>query len=321
MKAIQIENYGGSDQLAEIEVAAPQRQPEQLLIKTHFAGVNFIDTYQRAGIAGYQKPLPLILGLEGCGEVIQADADSGFAPGDRVAWPFSPFSYAEQVLVAQSRVVRVPAAIPSDIAAAVMLQGMTAHYLAFDTFKITADSTALVHAGAGGVGLLLTQVIAALGARVIATTSNEEKAYAAKAAGAESVIGYEDFDARVKKLTDGEGVDVVYDGVGVATYEKSLHSLKRRGLLALYGAASGPVPPLDLQILNSLGSLFVTRPTLADYIVTSEQMQARADYLFDLIAQDSLKVSIFGSYPAKDAAIAHSDLESRKTEGKLLLSF
>ena len=317
MRAITINNYGGAENLELTELPMPERKPGQILVKTKACGVNFIDTYQRAGIANYQKPLPLTLGLEGSGEVIESD-NPAFKPGEVVAWPFAPASYAEYLAVDETKLVKVPTNITPEIAAASMLQGMTAHYLVNDTFKIKDNSTALVHAAAGGVGLLLIQMIKQLGGKVIATASTDEKRQLAIQHGADHAIDYKDFDKQINELTNNEGVDVVYDGIGKATYLGSLASLKKRGLLALFGASSGPVPLFDLQLLNSMGSLFITRPTLADYIATKNELQSRADDIFKAI-NSGMKINIHQSYDLENASVAHRDLESRTTQGKLLI--
>ena len=319
MHAISVTDYSTAEQLKVSEIENPIRKPAELLVKTHAAGVNFIDTYQRQGLPGYQKPLPLILGLEGAGEVIGADEDSGFSVGDIVAWPFHPGSYAEKVAVPESKAVLVPKGLDPKTAAAVMLQGLTAHYLCRSTFPVAEDTVALVHAGNGGVGRLLVQMIKNLGGKVIATASTAEKRQSLVDLGVDYAIEYQDFDSQVRKLTDNVGVDVVFDGVGKDTYMQSLGSLKKRGLLALFGASSGPVPEFDLQLLNSMGSLFITRPTLADYIATREELESRTKELFQEILDRKLKVEIGGEYPLADASLAHQDLESRKTSGKLLL--
>ena len=316
MRAIQISSFGGAEALELTELPMPERKPGQVLVKTKACGVNFIDTYQRAGIANYQKPLPLTLGLEGSGEVIESDSEE-FQPGQSVAWPFAPESYAEYVVIDESKLVKVPTTITAEIAAASMLQGMTAHYLVKDTYQITENSQALVHAGAGGVGLLLIQMIKKLGGQVIVTASTDEKRQLAIEHGADHAIDYKEFDKQVLKIT-GTGVDVVYDGIGKDTYMQSLASLKKRGLLALFGASSGPVPLFDLQLLNSMGSLFITRPTLADYISTKDELQSRADEIFEAI-NSGMQLNIHKSYDLEDASTAHRDIESRTTQGKLLL--
>ena len=302
-----------------VDLDQPTRNPGEVLVKVIASGVNYIDTYQRAGVENYQKPLPFVMGLEGSGEVIEADEDSKFLAGDVVAWPFSPGSYAELAVVSENKLVKVPKAVTAKTAAAVMLQGLTAHYLANSTLKVNEKTTALVHAGSGGVGQLLVQMIKNKGGRVIATTSTEEKKQALLDLGSDEVIGYEGFAGQVRELTQGNGVDVVYDGVGKNTYMQSLESLQKRGLLALFGASSGPVPAMDLQLLNSMGSLFITRPTLADYIATEEELASRSRDIFSDIELGNLNISIHHEYSLANAAAAHKDLESRKTSGKLLL--
>jgi len=283
--------------------------------------VNFIDVYYREG--KYKAPLPFVLGGEGSGTISSlGEGVSDFSIGDAVAW-FGPLgSYAELAVVKAAIVVKVPQEVSLDVAAAIMMQGVTAHYLATSTFQLKAGDTALVHAGAGGVGALLTQMAVAVGARVIATVSTEEKAQVARDVGASDVILYNstDFEAETKRLTDGKGVDVVYDGVGKTTFEQSLKCLRTRGLLALYGAASGPVPPFDLARLSMMGSLFVTRPISLDYVKTREDLTHRTDALFNSVIEGTLKVRIDHSYQLDQAGQAHRDLEGRNTIGKLLLS-
>lgn len=318
MKAIQVRQYGGPEVLEYRDVESPEPFGDQLLVRVIAAGVNYIDTYQRSG--AYKMNLPFIPGMDGVGEVIAVgDQVSDYRVGELVAWPATLGSYAEQIAVPAQRAVKVPAGLDPQLACAAMLQGMTAHYLVTDTYRVEPGTKTLVHAAAGGVGLLLTQMITARGGEVIATTSTAEKAEAALAAGATHVIRYEKFDEQVRELTDGQGVDVVYDGVGADTFDRSLASLRKRGLLALFGAASGPVPPVDLQILNSLGSLFVTRPTLADYIASREELTKRADDIFAALLGGRLQFKLGGSYALKHADEAHRDLQGRKTSGKLLL--
>jgi NADPH:quinone reductase len=317
MKAIRVHQYGGPEVLEFEDIAAPEPFADQILVRVIAAGVNYIDTYQRSG--AYQMQLPFTPGMDGAGEVIAVgEQASGCAVGDLVAWPSALGSYAEQIALPANRAVKVPAGLEPQLACAAMLQGMTAHYLVTDTFRVEPGTTALVHAAAGGVGLLLTQMISSRGGKVIATTSTADKAEAALAAGASHTISYDRFDEQVRELTEGRGVDVVYDGVGATTFERSLISLRKRGLLALFGAASGPVPPFDLQALNRLGSLYVTRPTLADYI-EGDDLARRASDIFGDLAAGRLKFKIGGSYALRHAAEAHSDLQDRKTSGKLLL--
>ncbi|MEU0534609.1 quinone oxidoreductase family protein [Amycolatopsis tolypomycina] len=315
--AVQVTKTGGPEVLepAEVDVAAPQA--DELLVDVTAAGVNYIDTYQRQGI--YPMELPFVPGLEGAGTVIEAAP--GFEPGDRVAWQGSIGSYAARKLVPASVAVKVPEGVSLETAAATMLQGITAHYLVASTFEVKPGHDVLVHAAAGGVGLLLVQLAKARGARVIGTVSTEEKEKLAREAGADHVIRYDrdDFAKITRELTNGEGVDVVYDGVGKDTVDGSLASLKVRGLLALFGASSGPVPPLDPQRLNAGGSLYLTRPTSGHYVRTREELDWRAKELFDAITAGQLNIRIGGKYPLAEARQAHEDLQGRRTTGKLLL--
>ncbi|MFJ1764633.1 quinone oxidoreductase family protein [Amycolatopsis sp. NPDC088138] len=318
--AVQVTKTGGPEVLepAEVDVAAPGAG--ELLVDVAAAGVNYIDTYQRQGI--YKMELPFVPGLEGAGTVAEVGPDvEGFAVGDRVAWQGSLGSYAARKLLPASVAVKVPEGVSLETAAATMLQGITAHYLVASTFEVKAGHDVLVHAAAGGVGLLLVQLAKARGARVFGTVSTEEKAKLAREAGADEVIRYDrdDFAKAVRDQTDGEGVDVVYDGVGKDTFDASLASLKVRGLLALFGAASGPVPPVDPQRLNSGGSLYLTRPTSVHYVRTREELDWRAKELFDTVLAGDLTVRIGGTYPLADAQRAHEDLQGRRTTGKVLL--
>ncbi|MEU6643012.1 quinone oxidoreductase [Saccharomonospora sp. NPDC046836] len=318
--AIEIRQNGGPEvlQVAEVDVGSPG--PRQVLVDVAAAGVNYIDTYQRSG--AYPVPLPYVPGLEGAGTVSAVGSDvTEVAVGDRVAWQGSPGGYAQQALVPADIVVRVPDGVSDETAAATLLQGITAHYLVNSTHPVAEGETVLVHAAAGGVGLLLVQLAKARGGRVIGTVSTAEKEELARAAGADEVIRYteEDFAAAARSLTGGEGVAVVYDGVGKATYEGSLTSLRRRGLLALFGAASGPVPPIDPQRLNVGGSLFLTRPNSYDHVTTRAELDWRAGELFDAIAKGTLTIRIGGRYPLAEARRAHEDLQGRRTTGKLLL--
>jgi len=292
-----------------------------VLVNVKAVGVNFIDVYRRQGV--YPIPTPFVLCSEGAGivEAVGSSVDE-IRAGDRVAWSESLGSAADYTVVPASALVPVPNELDLDSAAAAMLQGMTAHYLVNSTHPVQPGETALVHAAAGGVGQLLTQMIKAKGATVIATAGSPEKLAVARQRGAAHLIDYTEtpeFSARVRELTDGQGVDVVYDGVGKATFEESLKSLKRRGLLALYGAASGQVPPFDLQRLNGLGSLFVTRPTLAHHTATRAELLWRAGEVLDALRKGTLELEIGGRYPLDDAAEAYDDLENRRTTGKLLL--
>lgn len=285
------------------------------------AGVNFIDVYQREG--RYPMQPPFVLGSEGAGVVTAVgNGVDGVAVGDRVAWAMSLGSAATRAVVRADQVVPVPDGVDGQTAAAVLLQGMTAHYLVTDTFAVRPGTWALVHAAAGGVGQLLTQLVVARGGRVVATAGSADKCDLARERGAEVAIDYgtvEDVAAATREATGGAGVDVVYDGVGAATFEASLDSLRPRGLLALYGAASGPVPPFDLQRLNAKGSLFVTRPSLAHYIASREELLWRAEEVFGAVLDGSLTVAIGGRYPLDEAADAYEALESRASTGKLLL--
>ncbi|WP_326954681.1 quinone oxidoreductase family protein [Amycolatopsis sp. NBC_01286] len=318
--AVQVTKTGGPEVLepAEVDVAAPKAG--ELLVDVAAAGVNYIDTYQRQGV--YKMELPFVPGLEGAGTVAEVGPDvAGFAVGDRVAWQGSLGSYAARKVLPASIAVKVPEGVSLETAAATMLQGVTAHYLVASTFEVKPGHDVLVHAAAGGVGLLLVQLAKARGARVFGTVSTDEKAELARGAGADEVIRYdrEDFAKRVRELTDGEGVDVVYDGVGKDTFDASLASLKVRGLLALFGAASGPVPAFDPQRLNAGGSLYLTRPTSVHYARTREELDWRAKELFDAVLAGDLDIRIGGTYPLADARRAHEDLQGRRTTGKLLL--
>jgi NADPH:quinone reductase len=318
--AVQVTRTGGPEvlEVADVETGAPEAG--ELLVDVAAAGVNYIDTYQRQGI--YPIDLPFVLGLEGAGTVAEVgEGVTGFAPGDRVAWQGSLGSYAARKRVPADGAVKVPEGVSDEVAAATMLQGMTAHYLVRSTYEVKAGDDVLVHAAAGGVGLLLVQLAKARGARVIGTVSTEEKAQLARGAGADHVIRYdrEDFAAVTRELTGGEGVAVVYDGVGKDTVDGSLASLKIRGMLALFGAASGPVPPIDPQRLNSGGSLFLTRPSSGHYLRTREELDWRAGELFQAVLDGSLDIRIGGRYPLAEARQAHEDLQGRKTTGKLIL--
>ena len=320
MLAIQVDQPGGPEVLKVADLPVPVCGPDQLIVELAFSGVNFIDIYQRQGI--YPMPSPYVPGLEGSGVVTEVgSAVQGFSVGDKVAWPSSLGSYSQIHAVNAASVVKVPEGVSLDVACAAMLQGMTAHYLIASLYEIKPGDTALVHAAAGGVGQLLCQMISNRGATVIGTASTAEKAEIARTAGASQVIRYdtEDVAAKAKELTNGIGVDVVYDGVGQATFEGSLASLKRRGKMALFGGASGMVPAFDLQALSRMGSLFVTRPTLADYIADPGEMQWRADEIFTEHLAGQLNFAIGKTYALQDAKDAHTDLAARKTTGKLLL--
>ncbi len=320
MKAIQISETGGPEVLKSVELPIPEPGPGQVLIRVEAVGVNFIEIYFRKGT--YKATLPITPGSEAAGTVEKLGPGvGGFEEGDSVAAVGVLGSYAEYALVPAAQLVKVPSRLSPEQAAAAMLQGMTAHYLAYSTYPLKAGDTAVVHAGAGGVGLLLTQMATRLGARVFTTVSTKEKAELSKEAGAAEVILYaeQDFETEVKRLTGGKGVDVVYDSVGKTTFEKSLNCLRPRGMLALFGGSSGPVPPFDLIQLSSKGSLFVTRPTLWHYIATRPELEWRAAKVLDLVATGELKLRMEHMYPLAEAAQAQIDLEARKTTGKILL--
>lgn len=320
MKAIQIRQTGGPEVMALAEVPIPEPKPGEVLVRVQASGVNFIDVYLREG--RYKTELPFINGQEGAGIVEYTGTGvTGFEPGEHVAWCSVLGSYAEFVAVPAHMLVKVPAGVELKLAAAVMLQGMTAHYLSHSTFQLRAGNTALVHAAAGGVGLLLVQMAAEAGARVIGTVSTEAKEKLAREAGAAEVIRYTetDFEVETKRLTEGRGVDVVYDSVGKTTFEQSLRCLRPRGLLALYGGSSGAVPPFDLIGLSQMGSLFITRPTLKHYLLTRKELEWRAGEVLRGVEAGTLKVRVQHTYPLAEAAQAHRDLEGRKTAGKLLL--
>jgi NADPH2:quinone reductase len=320
-RAIQFDETGGPEVLIARETEISEPGPGMAQIRIEFAGVNFIDTYHRSGL--YPVPMPFTLGVEGAGVIEQLgpDVPAGLAVGDRVGWTMIPGSYAERCNVPATQLVRIPESLSSEIAAASLLQGMTAHYLTHGVRDSKPGDTALVHAAAGGTGGLLVQLLKQAGVRVIGTCGSEAKAELARAAGADEVILYsqEDFQARTMSLTDGVGVDVVYDSVGQSTFEKSLASLRPRGLLCLFGQASGPVPPFDLGRLGGAGSLFVTRPTLGHFIATPDELALRAGAIFEGLASGRLTQRIHARYPLEDAAQAHRDLEGRRTHGKLLL--
>ena len=320
MKAIQVKQPGGPEAMELVELPVPQPKPNEAVVKLSASGVNFIDVYFREG--RYKAALPIILGQEGAGVVNAVGTEvTTVNNGDRVAWCGLLGSYAEYAAVPADRMVPIPDGVTDQQAAAAMLQGMTAHYLAHDTYTLKRDETALVHAAAGGAGLLLVQMAHHLGVRVIATVSTEEKAKLAREAGADEVILYtkSDFEAETKSLTGGKGVDVVYDSVGKTTFEKGLNTLRPRAMMVLFGGSSGPVPPFDLIVLSQKGSLYVTRPTLGHYIATREELLARSGAVFGMIAAGKLKLRMEHTYPLAQAPQAHRDLESRKTTGKLLL--
>jgi NADPH:quinone reductase len=321
MRAVIIEQLGGPEVLKIAERPVPEPQAGQAVVQVAAAGVNFMDIYQRQGVGGYQpKQFPVTPGGEGAGTIVALAAGvTSLSVGDHVAWANAPGSYAEQVAVPADRLVPVPPDVDLNVAAAVMLQGMTAHYLCYSTYPVREGDVVVVHAAAGGVGLLLTQMVKRCGGVVVATTSGGEKMDLARGAGADHVVGYDEFRATVAQVTGGAGAHVVYDGVGQATFDESLASLRARGMMVLYGAASGQVPPFDPQQLNSGGSLFLTRPTLVHYVADRDELLRRARDLFEWLAKDQLKVRIGGTYPLADAAQAQEDLAFRRTTGKLLL--
>jgi NADPH2:quinone reductase len=320
-RAICVRELGGAEVLRLEDHDPGLPGAGAMLVRVAACGVNFIDVYFRTGL--YPRPLPYVPGMEGAG-VVEAVGEgcAGFAVGDRVAWVTVPGSYAELAVVPASQAVKVPDGVSTEVAGAVMLQGMTAHYLAHGVRDSAEGDTALVHAAAGGTGLLLVQTLTAAGVRVIGTCSTAEKEELARAAGATDVIRYtevDDFAAEVKRLTRQRGVNVVYDSVGKTTFEGSLRSLRRRGLLCLFGQASGPVPPFDLNRLNPAGSLFVTRPTLAHYAGERSELEMRANAVLGAVAKGELDVRIGASFALPDAEKAHRALEGRETTGKVLL--
>jgi NADPH2:quinone reductase len=321
MKAIQVEQVGGPDALQLVDIPVPEPKANEALVKIVAAGVNFIDVYFREG--RYKTAaIPFVPGQEAAGDVVSVGSDvTSLRPGDRVAYAMVQGSYAEYAAAPVDRLVKIPTPVSCQHAAAAMLQGITAHYLSYSTYPLKKGETALVHAAAGGVGLLLVQMAHNIGARVIATVSTDEKAKLARAAGADEVILYTqtDFETETKRLTAGHGVDVVYDSVGKTTFEKGLNVLRPRGYMVLYGGSSGAVPPFDLIQLSGKGSLFVTRPSLGHYLLTREELETRTNAVFGMIAAGKLRLRVEHTYPLKDAAQAHRDLEGRKTTGKLLL--
>jgi NADPH2:quinone reductase len=320
MRAVVVREHGGPEVLQAGEWPAPSPGPGQLLVAVAAAGVNFMDIYQREGRPSYGGDVPYVPGAEGAGTVVAVGPGvAGFNEGERVAWTGVPGSYAEQAVIPAGRAVRVPDLVDLEVAAAVMLQGLTAHYLCHSTYPVAPGEPVVVHAAAGGVGLLLTQMIAMRGGTIIATTSSEAKAQVAAAAGAGHVTGYGDLPAVVREVTGGSGAAAVYDGVGQATFDTSLAVLRPRGYLVLYGAASGPVPPFELQRLAGGGSLFITRPTLVHYIASRDELAERVNDLFHWLSEGALTARIGGRYPLAEAARAHDDLAARRTTGKLLL--
>jgi len=320
MKAVRVHKYGGPEVLTYDEIEVPEPKADEARVKIEAIGLNYIDIYQRTGL--YTLPLPFTLGREAAGLVDATGPNvTEVKVGDRVAYAMEPGAYAEYAVVPAWKLVPVPANVDTLSAAATMLQGMTAHYLAHSTYPLNQGDTALVHAAAGGVGLLLIQIAKRRGARVLGTVSTEEKARLARDAGADEVILYSrvDFGTEVKRLTSGAGVHVVYDSVGATTFEKSLDCLRPRGYLVLFGQASGPVPPFDLGNLAAKGSLFVTRPTLVHYMRDRRELLERAGDLFNWIASGKLKLRIEKTFPLAEAAEAHRQLEGRRTTGKVIL--
>jgi NADPH:quinone reductase len=320
MKAIEVKQVGGPEVMELVELPVPEPKANEAVVKLSASGVNFIDVYQREG--RYKVALPFVLGQEGAGTVTAVGADAkSVKVGDRVAWTSVLGAYAEYSAAPADRLVPIPVGVTDQQGAAAMLQGMTAHYLAHGSYPLKRGETALVHAAAGGVGLLLTQMAHNVGARVIATVSTEAKAKLAREAGADEVILYtqQDFEAETKRLTSGKGVDVVYDSVGKTTFDKGLNILRPRGMMVLYGGSSGAVPPFDPIILTQKGSLFLTRPSLGNYIATREELMARSGAVFGMMASGKLKLRIEHTYPLVEAQRAHRELEGRKTTGKLLL--
>jgi NADPH:quinone reductase len=320
MKAIQVSQTGGPEVLTLVELPTPEPKENEALVQIKASGVNFIDVYLREG--RYPAPLPFVNGQEGAGIVTKTGSGvSNLRVGDRVAYVGIPGSYAEYAAVPAERLVTIPDGITFEQAAAAMLQGMTAHYLCRSCYPIKQNETALVHAAAGGVGLLLVQMCKRLGARVIGTAGSGEKAEFAKEAGIDEVIVYteKDFESETKRLTDGKGVHVVYDGVGKSTFAKDLNVMRPRGYVVLFGGSSGAVAPFDLIGLSQKGSLFVTRPTLVHYTLTREELEWRANDVLQMVASGELKLRIHKAYPVAEAQQAHRDLEGRNTSGKLLL--
>jgi len=318
MRAILARQAGGPEVLELAETARPVPGPGQLLIKVAAAGVNFIDTYKRSGI--YKVQYPFTPGSEASGTVEEVgEGVTGFSPGDRIATAEGIDCYAEFALVDEDKALPVPAGLDDFTAAALPLQGITAHYLINSSFRVEPGHNVLVHAGAGGVGLLMIQLLKAKGARVLTTVSTAEKEQLAREAGADQVLRYDGFADRVRELTDGTGADVVYDGVGKDTFDGSLAALRVRGMLVLFGAASGPVPPVDPQRLNAGGSLYLTRPTIGHFLRDAQERRWRSDEIFAAAANGSLKVRIGARYSLAEAGRAHADLEQRRTTGKVIL--
>jgi len=321
MRGILVRRYGGAEVLEHGELPDPVPGAGEALIRVRVAGVNFTDVYQRTG--AYPGSLPFTPGVEGVGMVEKLGPGvTSVKVGDRVGWVMIKGGYAELAVIPADRLVPIPASIDDRTAVAILLQGMTAHFLLRDCYRVTKDEWILIHAAAGGVGLLMDQIAHRIGARIIGTTSTEEKAALAREAGADEIVLYtkEDFQQAARRITGGAGVSVVYDSVGKTTFDKSLDSLRPRGYMVLFGASSGAVPPLDPQVLNRKGSLYLTRPTLGNYISTREELLARAADIFDWVSKGELRVRAEHEYPLANAAQAHADLEGRKTTGKVLLT-
>ena len=320
MKAIQVARTGGPEALALVDIPAPKPKPNEAIVQLKAIGVNYIDVYFREG--RYPAQTPFIPGQEGAGVVTEVGPDvHDLKPGDRVAYAGTLNAYAEYTAIPAERLVKIPDKVSFEQGAAAMLQGMTAHYLVHSSYPLKKGETALIHATAGGVGLLLVQMSKKIGARVIGTVGTEEKAKLAKQAGVDEIVIYtkQDFEIETKRLTDNKGVHVVYDGVGKDTFEKGLNVLRPRGYMVLFGGASGAVPPFDLIKLSQKGSLFITRPTLKDYLLIREELLWRANDVLNAIASGDLKIHIGHTYKLADVQQAHRDLEGRKTTGKLLL--
>jgi NADPH2:quinone reductase len=320
MKAIQVQKTGGPEVLMLVDLPVPKPKPNEAIVQIKAVGVNFIDVYFREG--RYPAALPFVDGQEAAGVVSEVGTDvKALKPGDRVAYTNVLGAYAEYAAVPAERLVRIPEKLSFEQAAAAMLQGMTAHYLTHSTYPLKRGETALIHAAAGGVGLLLVQMAKHIGARVIGTAGTEAKAKLARDAGADEVIVYtkQEFDVETKRLTDGKGVEVVYDGVGKATFDKDFEVLRPRGYLVLFGGASGAVPPFDLMKLTQKGSLFITRPTLTNYIAGRQELEMRANDVLGAIEKGALKLRIAHKYPLADVQQAHRDLEGRRTTGKVIL--
>lgn len=320
MKAIVVREHGGPEKLLLEEVEEPTQSEEDLLVSVTAAGLNFIDTYHRSGL--YKLDLPLTPGIEGAGTVVEVGTDAGgFSPGDRVGWTDVAGSYAELIRVPESRAIAIPREVPDEVAAAVLLQGMTAHYLVTDTYPLKSGDTCLIHAGAGGVGLLLTQMAKAKGAEVITTVGSSDKVEVSRAAGSDLVINYteQDFKEAVEERYGPNALDVVYDGVGAATFEKGLDLLRLMGMMVTFGNASGPPPEIAPLTLAQKGSLFLTRPTLLHHVSSPGELQARAEDVLSQVVSGELQVRIGAEYPLNQTADAHRALESRQTTGKVLI--